>query len=139
MSTAPDALRTLPPVEQPAKPVKAPKAVKPKPVKPPKPKADRVPTGQQNAPCGTYTALRRHRRRGEDCAECAGAKAWGTYDRERYLRLREKQGLSTRKLQPCGTDGAYRRHMKQGTPVCDPCRAAHNAANRRLDARKAAS
>lgn len=54
------------------------------------------------APCGTYTARRRHRRRGETCATCGNGK----------------------ELQPCGTYGAYRRHRKAGEDACGPCHAA---------------
>lgn len=34
----------------------------------------------------------------------------------------------------CGTDSGYKKHTREKTPVCDPCRLAHNERNRRYSA-----
>lgn len=40
----------------------------------------------QLAPCGTLSAYRRHRRRGEDCSTCRDA--WAAYYRDRARQQR---------------------------------------------------
>ncbi|MFF1958008.1 WhiB family transcriptional regulator [Streptomyces sp. NPDC058220] len=71
------------------------------------------------APCGTRTAYERHQQRGE-AIDAACADAYETYREGR------------RKPAQCGTRGGYSKHLRERTAICDPCRAANTAANRRL-------
>ena len=59
------------------------------------------------AECGTVTAWKRHRRNGEDCAECSAAA-----EARRTARV------------PCGTIGGYQRHHRRNEHPCEPCRVA---------------
>lgn len=112
VSTAPEALRNLAPVEVPVKVVKA--KPKPKVKLPARPPARRVHAGQGRklAECGSYGAYRRHLRYGEPidepCAEAA-RRQW-----------RERETPRERYLAPCGTYTALRRHRRLGE-TCDKC------------------
>ena len=39
--------------------------------------------------------------------------------------------VKTRKVSQCGDPAGYKRHYRQGTPVCEPCRIARNARDRK--------
>lgn len=56
-------------------------------------------------PCGTYTAVRRHRANNETCTACNEPR-------------------------PCGTVPAYRQHHRNGETPCQPCNEANNNKNR---------
>lgn len=121
-SSAPDALRVLPPIEAPRKPRSAAQKVGP-------------PQEHNNArrqPCGTEAAARRHVYYGETengkllCAECQAGR-----DARRGTARRHKPGLVNR----CGSRTGYDDHKALGTPVCGPCREAANAQARARYAR----
>lgn len=96
-----------------------------------------VPYNQTIAPCGTYTARRRHARRGETCNTCkplqkrAPLAPCGTpAAKDRHRRNGETCQTCTPNrppLQPCGTYAAYQRHKKKGEDACEPCLEAHAA------------
>lgn len=56
-------------------------------------------------PCGTYSAVRRHRANSETCADCNEPR-------------------------PCGTVPAYRQHHRNGETPCAECTEANNNKNR---------
>lgn len=95
-----------------------------------------VPYNQTTAPCGTYTARRRHKRRNETCDTCKPiqkrkplAPCGTPVARDRHKRRGETCPTCTtaraKELKPCGTYAAYQRHKKRGEPACDPCLQAH--------------
>lgn len=119
-SSAPDALRNLPPVEvvRKARPIRAGGVSTPRvrsvklklPARRPAPRA--TGSGRNLAECGTYGAYRRHLRNKEPidpaCAEAAREQWRNREGRERYLS-------------PCGTYTAKRRHIRNGEQPCDLC------------------
>lgn len=166
VSTAPEALRNLPPVVAPVKAKAKPKPVAAKlPARRPTKKVGKK--GHKLAACGSYGAYRRHLRHGEPIDEAckeAAREQWrnrqgrvrylapcGTYTaKRRHVRNGEPpcekcatapapprtKGVHTNELKPCGSEGAYRRHIRDKTPVCDACRQAHRKRNRELEAAK---
>ena len=120
-STAPDALRNLPPVV----------VAEPKPKAARKPKAPRrLGPQHQKQPIrhATIGGYRAHLRRGEKaCQPCKDAVA---------ARKREERGPATRGPAKCGTHGGYKRHYRLQEPCCQPCRDARRAYERDLHARR---
>lgn len=144
VSTAPDALRNLPAVVVEVKPkqrrrggrgVKSTEFTE----------ASREANSRREAPCGTPSAKRRHKRRGEPiCELCAvvpltdpnGAARKAKYRRARGVQPRNFASTATRaqveareammltRLAPCGSYGAYRRHRRYGEPVDEACQQA---------------
>lgn len=144
VSTAPDALRNLPAVVVEVKPkqrrrggrgVKSTEFTE----------ASREANRQREAPCGTASAKRRHKRRGEPiCELCAvvpltdpnGAARKAKYRRARGVQPRNFTSTATRaqveareammltRLAPCGSYAAYRRHRRYGEPVDEACQQA---------------
>jgi hypothetical protein len=70
------------------------------------PKEPRAPRAL--APCGTPSAKRRHRNRGETCTTCTTTKP-------------APEPRQPKPLQPCGTEAAFKRHQAHGEPPCDTC------------------
>lgn len=125
--TTPPGLANLPPLPEPAsRPAR--KKTTPKrtattrtPRTPRQSKPTRTPRVLQ--PCGTVTAYRRHKNRGEDpCAPCTDAarEHWRAVDRARGIQPRKTP------VAECGTRSGYAKHRRDGTPTCQPCREANN-------------
>ena len=75
------------------------------------------------APCGTWTARRRHARNNQTCETCHAAKAPKTVPAK----------PAPRQLKPCGTNAAYQRHRRRNEH-CETCLTAQrdrDQANRR--------
>lgn len=86
----------------------------------------------REAPCGTPSAKKRHKRRGEPiCDLCAPVTDWHPNHAKHKRDARRRAGIMPRPpVQPCGTEAAYRRHKKAKEPTCQPCREARRDADR---------
>lgn len=85
----------------------------------PRRKPGPIPGSVPLAPCGTTSAVLRHRKRGETLdALCEQAKDDLNRDRRLARRERDKQAVS---LAPCGTYAAASRHERNGDPVDEAC------------------
>lgn len=121
--TTPPGLAHLPPPED------RPRRKKQRPAPP---RADApAPAGQRLAPCGSYSAYLRHKRRGEpvDDTCMTGARAYwrskstAGRDAQNPGRTRKKSALAS----ACGTMTGYRRHRRNGEDACPECTTAARA------------
>jgi hypothetical protein len=127
VSTAPEALRNLPPLV--ARPTPAVKVKRP------------VPDGlsqagniRRMAPCGTELAARRHVRHREPlCETCAQGRA----ERAKPSPDKKPKLRPVRSVPECGTQAGYERHRRRHERPCDQCRATERARSteRRIEAR----
>ncbi|GAA4706508.1 WhiB family transcriptional regulator [Streptomyces youssoufiensis] len=81
-------------------------------------------------PCGTLSALRRHRRTGQTCTPCENAHATRV-ETDRRQRLDHQHALG-------GTPTGYALHRRLGEPPCDPCLTAERQQSAARRARRAA-
>jgi hypothetical protein len=92
-------------------------------------------------PCGTEAAYRRHLREGLTNSQIDEACRQARRDAETVRRRNRRQAAIEagtaqqhgRRPARCGTPSGYKRHKKQGTDVCDACRKAKCAQNRKYD------
>lgn len=92
-------------------------------------------------PCGTEAAYRRHLREGLTNSQIDDACRQARRDAETIRRRNRRQAAIEagtaqqhgRRPARCGTPSGYKRHKQQHTPVCEPCRAAKCAQNRKYD------
>lgn len=133
-STAPEALRVLPPIPVEPK-VKAPRVRKPRdPNSPTKPRPSRAKGTQKTRPpsgtrCGTRLGWEDHYAYGEKaCKPCLAAKAAVRLAKRRARILAETGVMpEDRKPAQCGEKSGARAHRRRGEKPCEPCRVAHNA------------
>jgi hypothetical protein len=128
VSSAPAALRVLPPIVVPPKPVAKPKP-KPKAKAKAAPKTASAP--RRTVPCGAPSGYKRHRRENTPvCDQCRDARRAYERDLAAKQRAANPKPHKERAHGDCGTLAGARYHRRHKQPVCPPCNQAENTYQR---------